>query len=270
MIGGYFGNGKGIFHGDTKSPSLDQGIVTYKNLGKNGRLGNQLWQVASTLGIAFQNDMTYVLPEWEYAQHINPYLPQDNSFLPEFYYEEETTRFKEIKLSPGKWNINGYFQSYKYFDSPLAKNTLDYIFNVRPETFKYFRYQDTVAVHVRRGDYLNLSHIHYNLPESYYRKAFSYFPNETFTIFSDDTKWCEETFSDIDCVIVHKDHFAVDLFNIYAMSLCKGIIIANSSFSWWGAYLSKHTNIIAPNLWVAGENTVEDRIPKEWTVIDAN
>ena len=108
---------------------------------------------------------------------------------------------------------------------------------------------DPIALHVRRGDYIQNSDNHPPCPKEYYDTALSKFDNNrTVVIFSDDPQWCSTEFPD--------DRFLVseggdNLADLCMMSLCSDFIIANSSFSWWGSWLSKNPNkrIIAPDKW---------------------
>ena len=123
-------------------------------------------------------------------------------------------------------------------------------------------YTDKVSLHVRRGDYVN--HPFYvNLTETdYYKDAMALFPGEKFLVFSDDIEWC-------------KQHFIGDQFDFYhesevedmnMMSSCKHNIIANSTFSWWAAWLNSNPmkRVVAPKAWHPDEieRTI---IPQEWT-----
>ena len=130
-----------------------------------------------------------------------------------------------------------------------------------------------IFLHVRRGDYLTLSHHHYNLPIEYYINAIDEHKNKykcLFVIFSDDMKYCKETFSQI----LEKDEVyfcksSKDYIELMVMSEMDGAIIANSSFSWWGAYLMEAKKelqkreespfIVSPKKWITNVNTQNDR-----------
>jgi len=122
------------------------------------------------------------------------------------------------------------------------------------------------AVHVRRGDYVSLSHIHPNLSPDYYRRAMNLFPKDTpFLVMSDDINWCVNNinFADKDIVFFYNDE--INSFRV--MSQCEHNIISASSFSWWAAYLNKNPNkrVIAPSVWAFNEpkETIEDRLPPD-------
>lgn len=103
-----------------------------------------------------------------------------------------------------------------------------------------------VGIHVRRTDYLDPNRVQYGLPLEYYTEAMAHFPNRKFVVCSDDIAWCkeQEVFKDCD----FSEGNEIEDMNLLAS--CNGIIIANSSFSWWSAYLSAEgTKVIAPLRW---------------------
>lgn len=227
--------------------------ITYSRLGSYGRLGNQLFQIASTIGIAVKNDADFVFPEWEYSGDFFNKLPTGTVSGNHKEYVEPNYRYADVVLDRTyDWDLCGYFQSWKYFSN--VDDGIKYYFSFEHQK------RDGVAVHVRRGDYLHLQHIHPVLHLSYYLDAFNFFKGENFTIFSDDIEWCKHNFSG--------SHFTFhstgrDIDDLKEMSSYRHIIIANSSFSWWSAYLSNASMIIAPKLYVNGEE-IDDRIPDNW------
>ena len=127
-------------------------------------------------------------------------------------------------------------------------------------------------MHIRRGDYLNYSYLQNICTLEYYKKAMQYFrerhPGEAeFYIFTNDFLWAEEHFSDEDCHFV-KGNFGQDSFrDMQLMSLCRHNIVANSSFSWWGAWLNQNPDktVIAPEQWINGNEAEKlDVIPESW------
>lgn len=136
-------------------------------------------------------------------------------------------------------------------------------------------YLSQVGVHIRRANnpinpdepkysenpyYVNLSET------DYYERAMAMFPGEKFLVFSDDPEWCKEKFKDNPDVQVMEKGDEIEDFNLLAS--CKDLIIANSSFSWWAAYLNPNEvkKVIAPKSWYKDgiQRTV---LPKEWTII---
>jgi hypothetical protein len=172
--------------------------------------------------------------------------------------------------------IYGYWQSYLYFNKyekviqqELTLNSELSIEN--QEIFNKLKNTESVSIHVRRGDYITnkeAAKLLGSLNTEYYDLAVSFIheniKNPHFFIFSDDPEWVRLNMLIDRSVIVDTKSELLDLF---FMSNCHHNIIANSSFSWWGAWLNQHTNkiVIAPKNWFrdAKINT-DDLIPKEW------
>ena len=135
-------------------------------------------------------------------------------------------------------------------------------------------YLEQVGVHVRRGKNPSIPEepnysenpFYVNLADDtdYYERAMAMFPNEKFVIFSDDPDWCKEKFKDNTRVQVMEKGDEVEDLNLYAS--CKAQITANSSWSYWGAFLNPNEGkqIIAPKNWYADGNQTRTVIPKEW------
>ncbi len=166
------------------------------------------------------------------------------------------------KLLRGNY-FDGYWQCLNYVEivkETIFKNIDNYrntVINTEIGTEIYDSDSTTISLHVRHGDYLNNPQ---NLktygicPKSYYLEAIGYTRNilnrESLQIyvFTDDEEWCEENFKELNCKIISGNSAEIDLI---LMSLCKHNIIANSTFSWWGAYLNLNPKkiVIAPKQW---------------------
>lgn len=246
-------------------------MITFSQLGNYGRFGNQLFQIASTIGIATKNNQNYIFPEWKYNKYFNNKLPIGKLENTK-HCTEISPYYSDIVLSNKyNWDLKGYFQSWKYFDhcKDLVKQYFTPNFKMNDNSV------DLVSVHVRRGDYIGLSNIHNNLTKEYYLEAMRMFPNQEFIIFSDDIDFCINSgwFDSSKCTykISEKsrgieDEIPEELLHLFYMSKCKAHIIANSSYSWWAAYLSGSREVISPKNYVIGEDR-DDRIPPEWTKI---
>jgi hypothetical protein len=117
---------------------------------------------------------------------------------------------------------------------------------------------DMVGIHVRRGDYVNNPFYVDLMKTPYYDDAMAKF-DDKFVIFSDDIAWCKEQKIFKGCEF-SKGRSEVEDMNLLAS--CKGIIMANSSFSWWASYLSS-ARVIAPKLWFR-DMVERTHIPDEW------
>jgi hypothetical protein len=147
-----------------------------------------------------------------------------------------------------------YYQDPKWFE----KYADDIRAMFRPEGEPL----DYVAIHIRRGDYIgNVFHVDLTLTD-YYQKAMAEFgAHYEFLVFSDDIPWCQQNLHGSNLSF----HEGTELEDFSAMARCKHQIIANSSFSWWAAYLNPNPNkiVIAPQAW--HPDGVERTIcPKEW------
>ena len=127
---------------------------------------------------------------------------------------------------------------------------------------------NSVSLHVRRGDYLNLKNIGV-LDVDYYKQAVAYIRKNvekpTFYIFSDDLDWCKKSLGFLDdCIYVDRTETEID--DLKLMSCCQHNIIANSSFSWWGAWLNKNPKktVIAPKSWLLNDPDSSNVILSDW------
>jgi hypothetical protein len=158
-------------------------------------------------------------------------------------------------------NINGYFQSEKYFKH--CEDDIRELFSLDKdkENFLRNRWKDilksgTVSIHVRRGDYLNNQSFHPCSPMKYFEKSLEYISLfnkvDNVLIFSDDISWCKENFIGKIYNFVENQNEVEDMF---LMSYCDNNIITNSSFSWWGSWLNKDSNkiVCAPHRWFGEE-----------------
>ncbi len=246
-------------------------MITFNMLGRAGRLGNQLFQIAATIGVARRNGTDYAFPPWPYAEYFTGPLPQ--TLLAALNFPTmiaNTFAFCAIDVAMSV-NLWGYFQTEKYFRHcagevrQILKPRSDIEAAVGAWLDKQRRLfgghtaRPVCAVHVRRGDYVGNGH-YVDLAESpYYENAFRHFADDTiFAVVSDDIPWCKFRFRDRPMIFVEGG----DVQCLILMSLCDAIIIANSSYSWWGAWLTDRPGrpVIAPNRWFDGDHA-DPRIP---------
>lgn len=134
---------------------------------------------------------------------------------------------------------------------------------------------NAVSIHMRLGDYLNLQGLYGNIcTNDYYKRAIAYIKenveNPVFFLFSNDTKMASEMLSGEDFVVVDGNKGDKSHLDMYLMSLCKHNIIANSTFSWWGAWLNNNENkiVCCPNTLLNGYNN-GSVYPQNWRRIDS-
>jgi len=272
-------------------------MITCNNIGYFGRLGNQLFQFASTLGIGRKLGYEIKFPlensseaKEEYfkdnvVRHVLFDVPKVFNLPSELLasreelntigtIEERYFHFdSEMFTIPDNVNLFGYYQTEKYFKhvEEELRSILTFRETIQATATNLFPKveNETVAIHVRRGDYVVQQHNHPVCSPEYYQAALAEFEdrNYNFIIFSDDIEYCKDLFGSSDNLhyLYNNDPY-VDL---CLMSMCDHNIIANSSFSWWGAWLNKNPSkkVIAPTEWfgVAYPPThLLDLIPTNW------
>jgi hypothetical protein len=180
-----------------------------------------------------------------------------------FYYQEINIRDNEV------YYLDGYWQSYKYFKE--YSNEIASLLDTRLELDSQTRVileTETVSLHVRRSDYLLHQNVHHVQDKSYYDRALKLVPKyDHMIVFSDDIDWCKKNLDYPNMVFMENTS---DIMDLTLMSKCKHNIIANSSFSWWGAWLNQNTNktVVCPRVWFAEYVTKNTELcPPEWITI---
>jgi hypothetical protein len=266
-----------------------------------GRLGNQLFHIAAMLNIQDKNKSfktTYIgvsldnnracIYDWgnifkkNIVDHCSERLDNEYDVV-----VKETRRisngriYQELPVFPRKrvlYNIACY--SYKYFEDLDIHNyfifkdkIVDHIQEKYSDLLKY----KTASIHVRRGDYLSEEWINtlWHCSNKYYKTALSMLEGiEKVAVFSDDIEWCKKNFKGNKFVFIEGESDYVDL---CLMSFIQNNIIANSTFSWWGAYLNqnKDKRVICPEYYFKNIPEQEDAYfnkkylyPDSWTPID--
>lgn len=265
-----------------------------------GGMGNQMFQYAFARALPAGNDLflniataqptgirRYRLDNFNVQMKIAPvelvrnaYMAANNGVLPKILERRINVYQPDLINVP-----NGIFllqcQSEKYFKH--LRPQLLHEFSLRvPMTHENIcmrnqicACENAVAIHVRRGDYLNLPDVHFPCSIDYYNRAIALIAgrvkNPHFFIFSDDLNWAMENIrTQYQCTAVDINSDETGYFDLELMKHCKHFIIANSSFSWWGAWLNENPNkiVIAPKKWhVDNQNMEWDIIPDGWTVI---
>ena len=268
-------------------------MLAFNYLGKLGRLGNQMFQYASLRGIARNRGYDFCIPNHQEVlkdpygfdlkielfypfkmTHIRPHNIKllDRGYAP--VAEEKHFHFDEIlfNMCPDEISIAGFFQSEKYFKHIEDEIREDFSFKdeiLDPCKEMIESVGESISLHVRRTDYLQNPN-HTTLDLDYYENALSKMDSSLpVIVFSDDPKWCNSQllFSGDRFMISESQDQYIDL---CLMTLCSHHIIANSSFSWWGAWLSNSQNVIAPSKWFGDGNRdkkTDDLYLKHWMVI---
>jgi hypothetical protein len=268
-------------------------MLAFNHLGRLGRLGNQMFQYASLRGIARRRGCDFCIPNhnqvvrdpYGFDLKVELFYPfrmtnvssrniklLDRGYAP--VAEEKHFHFDELlfNMCPDEISLAGYFQSEKYFKHIEDEIRVDFSFKdeiLEPCKEMMGSVGEAISLHIRRTDYLQNPN-HTALDLEYYQTALQQFDsNLPVIIFSDDIEWCreQEIFSDERFMLSESGDQYVDL---CLMSLCKHHIIANSSFSWWGAWLANSEKVIAPSKWFGPDNRdkdIKDLIPERWIKI---
>ena len=195
-------------------------------------------------------------------------------------YNEAGTRFDKnlLSLNSPIW-LNGYWQSYKYFESisDVIKSDLQQkkLSSDTGKLLKEIEGKNAICIHFRRGDYItnkNAATTHGTCKVDYYYEGLNIvkknFANPECYIFSDDPAWVRLNFKpSVPMTVVDINGPDEAYQDLFLMAACKRFIIANSSLSWWGAWLSSSENkvVVAPKKWFANKSyDTSDLIPPDW------
>lgn len=225
--------------------------------------------------------VTNYMPYYKLSRFIRKYFPKRKTEILQDASTEAHVYDANVVNILGNAYFEGYWQSWKYFVGMEDKIRACFKFYISDE--KNLDMTDTLAktnsvgIHIRRGDYVTNKWFGGICDLEYYKKAIALMlkklESPSFYIFSNDIDWCKDNIAPLvgDNSITYVD------FNIgknshkdiYLMSQCKNLIIANSSFSWWSAYLNVNGGIIcAPSIWIRRGYSAEDILYPSWTIID--
>ena len=271
-------------------------MIGFNHIGTIGRFGNQMFQYAALKGVAANRGFEYTIPPKDSKIQIDNYGLLDafnldtnknidwiiaTEVVQESHFHFDEKLFNEC---PDDSTIYGFFQSEKYFKHIEEDIRKDFTFkDTWLNPCKEFREQlgeEVIFLHVRRGDpnladkrgfkwaYVNIQSQHPVQTLEYYEKALAEFNDDLpVVVFSDSIDWCKEQdifksdrFMFSEPEDKHSDGALVPYLDLCLMSLCDHAIIANSSMSWWGAWLIQNPNkkVIAPNMWFGSDYADKD------------
>ena len=262
---------------------------------RKGGLGNQMFQVVAAIVYQEEKGKTVLIPREFYNHHNSSHKEYADTVFRHFPNRTNVSldqdmidkflswSFTKHSMSPGfdVWSpedisgnvlLHGYFQYYPVLERHENVIRKIYLEGLRP-LLSLKPSQELVGIHVRRGDYMKPPHSEWLFTQdiSYYEKAIEYFDtkSKTFCIFSDDLEWCMK--QDIFKQLPHKIYMDEpdELKSLALMTLCHGgFISANSTFSWWGAFLGAHAQrqpVIVPMKWFKDE--LVQLFPKGWVLL---
>lgn len=184
------------------------------------------------------------------------------------FYEEVSAEYSDMwNQISGESYIKGWFQNEKYFQDIRDILVKEFVprkkIKVTKQLSRAMKDKESVSIHIRRGDYVKIGK---TIGLEYYTKAVALmknkYSNPIFLVFSDDIEWTKRNL-DIDGRCIYVDGDFKDYEELFIMSRCKSNIIANSTFSWWAAWLNPNSNkyVIAPKKWSQGQESI---IPSGW------
>ena len=273
-----------------------------------GGLGNQLFQIFTGISYSFNNKIAFKInnnkPDnvspldnkslrptyWDtFLTNLSKFTYNYSINLP-VYREKTFFKYDTIPFIQQDFKLFGYYQSYKYFENQyeniIKLIKLDERKRLIKETYlKYFEKKYPISLHFRIGDYVKNLAMHPVLEIEYYIKSINFLKdkinelenNNYILIFGEfnDKEKIEEyiktiknNFPNLEIAIC--DYIIEDYEQMLLMSLCQHNIIANSSFSWWGAYFNNNSNKIVcyPSLWNGSTNETQDLFPGNWNKIN--
>lgn len=263
-----------------------------------GGLGNQLFQYATAKALALHKGQELYIDKSAFNNYeLRAYGLHNFNVKVKIYKQPSkiirkllvkfgvNTNYKEqsfaynselFKIKSKNILLDGYFQCEKYFSefrteilkdlkivSPLKKETQEQLKNIAKV--------NSVSIHIRRGDYLQ-NEKHNTSKEDFYKDAMALIENKienpVYFMFSDDMEWVKTNFkTNVETVYIDFNDANTDYEDLKLMTACKHNIIANSSFSWWAAWLNTNENktVIAPQQWFNDESQdYSDVIPNTW------
>lgn len=200
------------------------------------------------------------------------YLSKKGKWMVNFLQDADAVYHEEFFCEKGNYYVFGWFQQVAYFDDIrkilLKEFTPKKKIKIPKNLLRILREKNTVALHVRRGDYLkwgNACNVHY------YTKAIRYMQenveNPIYLVFSDDIEWVKNNIQIQGRVVYISGEYSFkDYEELLVMSKCKHQIIANSTFSWWAAWLNRNVDkiVVAPSKWFGLQDNI---VPREWIVL---
>ena len=262
-------------------------MITFNSLGRYGRFGNQMFQYATLYSLAKTRKYDFGVPykfktNNEYfnfcLQECFPNLTAKDSSEIVNIHKAQEHKFEYnagIFGIPDNTDILGYFQSEKYFVDYREHLLKEFSFNAKiykqAVDIRSLTRLPTISIHLRLGDYVNLPDSHPICSVDYYVEALSLLPDDLLIyVFSDDIPQATEFFKFLNRKVVFTD--SNDKYvDMCLMNLCNYHIIANSSFSWWGSWLSNSKKTIAPSKWFGSAPSApknwSDIYCKDWTIV---
>lgn len=271
-------------------------MITFRNLGKHGEFGNQLFQIAAVIGTAIKNNTIFNFPKWkglisgtEYPTYFKNPIPESVNINDHFdVYIEPSFLYNEIPYQINqKLDLFGYFQSEKYFLH--CKNEIINFFQPSDlilKNIKNLDYRNSISLQLRFYDnkrqYSNhlimndpsYGDLYYTVEENipYLQQAINFFgKNKNYFVTTNNFEKAKQMFGAYSNFYFLEKYSYLEQF--FIQNMCEHNIITNSSFGWWGAWLNKNPYkiIFAPSLWFKpshkSKDETRDLYPESWKVL---
>lgn len=214
-----------------------------------------------------------------FLDRIKTKLSKKSKLIANYYHLSVPTHPGYVdltKVKPG-FELRGYYQTFRYYED-FVKNfgVPDWNLNFESQQYKELKQQlelrKFIAVHVRGGDYLKKQNIYHRLDTVYYSNSLQNLKNSLgnlpVVVFTDDFNYCKKLLKDFEKIeiIEQKDLRASEV--MVLMSLANGIVISNSTFSYWAATVNSGESIIAPSKWYKDKTVDTYMYPLKWKLID--
>lgn len=268
-------------------------MITFNRLGRNGNLGNSMFQLAMLIGVSEKLNYEVKIPHHATYFDANyncnnvsvfdgfdidvPVITNEENYKITRGYNEAHFHFdpKVFEVLDGT-DFLGYFQSERYFAHARERVLKTFSFKTKHVVDANAMFSrlgidpsDTVSIHVRRGDYTVKQDYHPLQDSAYFQSAYEKAKAKNILVFSDDIDWCKKNIAGKNIEYSESGNAFTDM---YAMSKCKNNIIVNSTFGWWGAWLNTNPEklVVAPSKWFGpayNHVVTKDIIPQTWTII---
>lgn len=244
--------------------------LSFSQLGKYGRIGNQCFQIMSVMGLAEKHGAQAVFPEWEYEGYFSTPIPH-GAMVEGLQVKEREFAYHEWDI-PADADLLGYLQSEKYFGNFKLQFNDDLLSRMK-EKYATLLYKPTICIQVRRGDYVGNPN-YYQLPATFYFDAllthFLDWMDYSLLVISDDIEYCKVHFGCLPNVTFAEGN--TDIEDMALGSLCDHFIISNSSFGWWTAWFGEkeYSKIVHSGYMFAGalerKHSDADYRPRRWII----
>ncbi len=271
-----------------------------------GGLGNQLFQIFCGISYSCENKIPFKInnnkPDkvspldnislrptyWDNLLNNLSKFTYNNSMNLPIYREVRFFKYTKIPYINKDFKLFGYYQSYKYFENEYEKiirliGLGERKLIIKEKYINYFSNKTPISLHFRIGDYVKNLTMHPVLPIKYYIKSIEFlknkiseFENSNYILIFGELKDKEKIEQHIERINIEFpnleflicDYNIEDYEQMLLMSLCQHNIIANSSFSWWGAYFNNNEKIVCyPSVWNGSTNETQDLFPINWNKI---